>query len=1252
MATAPTSTGPSVIEAQLEILAVRAGLGLEANPKTGAKAQQEEIKKALGTNPNYDAMAAKLKAYAEKLPESDPKKAALSAFTPAKIAEAVRDLNEDYARLIAEANKGKPAAAGAAPAKPAVDKSADVKVVEEALTKIGIKVGARDGVADADFHKATTSLKTLIASVSGVQVDPGQCTPKDCDALLKGIQGFLGSQQFKDLQQIRKGTVPESITKDLGMVEAAGLRAAIALKGTEAERVQEFLTLAADSYSKSNDPAKKAIAEGIKKIPPHMLANMPAVLDMLSHDGAKLAQSLKVVYTPDAPGAAPAAQKPAAATTQAPAAPPAAPAPAAPAPAAPLTAEQELAKTNASIELVESVLQQKIMPQLGKFSGFLGKFVDVNKIVPTITADQIGNKDAAGNQIFDAQSQRMTATLVMALKELGGEQGANGVYNEVIGKDLQTKILTEDAYKVVRDGMGLRKFTQDEAKVLLSNDADLTAEGIEKKKKLEAEARELRLLFQSLDDLAKKNKLLAQPEAETITKGNLMIDAAAGFLDKFPKIKAMIVGFLKTDLGQMVAGAAAMMGYDLNRLVDNKQPAKSPEQLADQARPVVEKAFRSNVDEAKAALAAAGNKSPDVPTLMGKTEEILMGKMGSPAMTAISAVVFKDAKDDTIKAAIQQAMAEAKKAPNEEAAIQNFTNKLAELGQQYRKTNNITIDPQVAREALNKIEVQLGGQPVSGVVIPPKSEFQAPVLGGGTGMAAGAPVTTAGAAQSVAAPEMPKGGMQFKVGEHVITLAPKTVEAATDTFKQGPIRLSKGRIDDISAVIVSDFDKLGLTGIKPDQLMKAGKPVDAATPAFVRGMTEILVRAQVENADKEGKVLKPEDFHLKFDAKGQSLAVNYMRQHGVDAAKADQVMNALHSMANDHTTAKGKTVSSSVLEQSFYSPLFKVVGVTDVKPAPAAPAVDPNAIKVDPKDQAVFDLFKKNGKDPNCEPLVFWGKKGADGVIVPSEKGQDGAEPMLGYVDRKDGNKFKLAHINQDGNDYVKTRKLPEDIYNKVADNYVLAVKIDGKTVNLGMEPHKPTPEQVPFLKAEIQRHIDCRLDLPSLLAEQKFKPAAAPPAVAPVAPAPEVRAEPPKENLSPYNDPRMRAALEEEMRRVQAERDRSRGVKPQNGNGACQVTIVQQETYRNTPLIGPLAMVRHIFGEKAEDRVVDATTSNDGRLKHDARVRSHLITNCGDMGVQGGSVGGASYGAPANYIYQSTKYGTNAVQINMGGRP
>ncbi len=1059
-------------------------------------------------------------------------------------------------------------AAASAPAAP-VDKTAEIKFVEETLGKMKISVGTVDGKTDDAFHKGTTQFKNLLAAFAGVKVADGVCTPAECDQLLTGLNKFLGDkEQIDALKAVMQGKAPA------GMATAKAKYVEFEVKDmTPAQRIFFALEYAADERAEGKakgqngvkDPSMK---QALAAMPKEIRDNLDTIFTTLENDGAKLLQNLKVVYTPTAAApAAPGAQVPApAAVTTAPAAPP-----------APATTEpRDISK---DIRAVEFTLHEFISPMLKNVTGVIGKLGFSDSLLPVITQEDLDDKGADGKAVFGAKSQRMTAMTVMVLKEMAGYERADGTYTKEIGEDLLMKIMTDDKMKMVRDKVGIPKLTPELAEAVLAKDAPTEpaklAEGASAadKKAYEAELKEyqkliklrekadaLKKFFESLNNLHDNGLLMKDDQAASVTKGNMMIDAASAALDKWaPGLKKMLVNFLQnTAIGQMIGGVMGMMGMDVSRLWEKPENHKTPQQVLDNSIIAVSKTFESEFNKAQKELGA------DAPfaAVMAKTKKSITDDMnGWIASTTMKALLPGGSEDD-VKKLVQKALEAAEKQKNGVDAQKAFTETLQAGGLQWQKEKKLdfaTLDKYVAETRTQVQALQAEGSG-AGFVAPRPAAPAAPASGGGRVDAAPAaapqPLTReqqmarlkldeAGMAKlekeqaewerqrasgesysksspmklaemnagvwgqdrAAAAGSTARGAINFELGDKVVSIIPGSAETASGVFqRQLPVRASNGRMGAITEVLYENFDKLGITGIKKEQLLgKDGKPLDGASHAVVQALTELSVRSQLRiDPSKEAD---PKLTHMTINA----YAIAQMQHLGIDPAAIDKAKKAIDSMAVDHASFVGGTKGQkapaggwpSVLEQTFAGYVYKVEIKDKPAPAPAAPVAPAapakpagpyDGIAVDPKDAAIFDAYKgHNAKKggPNCEPLFF--AMDSKGTIlsaadyqkkVAQKEDVSDFKAYAALVDQK-AKRFEVLSIGDGKDNYIFTRKLPDAVADKIIDNYTIRIKQNGQDVDVGLGK-APTAEQRPLVIAEIKKAIDCALGLkaPELVSE------------------------------------------------------------------------------------------------------------------------------------------------------------------------
>ena len=874
-----------------------------------------------------------------------------------------------------------------------------IKSAETLLSSFGIDVGVVDGKVDAKFTEAVDKLKTLMASVAGVTVSttPG-LNGDDINALEKGIRAFVSSPQFKDLQQARQGTIPESA--GLKGYQSAMLEASLGPMG-EGARIRMVLGLKAAS-----DPE---FGQKLSQVDDKILGNIPAIMDGLQSHSDELIAGLRAAYVPSGAGAsqqvaqdgqnktAPSGsdfsvgsklgissahaeevhpgEKPqgsektpvttdtgktdnhrSSATTSSGA-----------------DDEKQLAK---DVKAIESLLFENQKALLGKISGPLDTFgINPGEFLPLLTKDDLND----GATEFGVKSQQMTAMVIMALKKMDGEKNPNGTYDASIGKQLQKDILTKDEFAYIRENVFHinKKFSAAEAGALLSKGTSDTREILE-----------MRLFFDALDRLEKKKKLDRDNVATSTTPTNLLLDGLCQFLDKSSmgqQFKGWIRGFFtNSQIGQMVGSVLAMFGINVGRLWGDKDDAGA----MDRAKPTVENIFAGYTKDAQNDL----GPNASFADVMAKTKEEIMKDVDSGACNAAMKLIFGDADKETIKKALETALDNAAKQPNADAAKQVFADSLVEMGKQYQNGKQIDLDQVAkvwveAKETVEQAEARqkqgLDANPFAPVTTsssaPTTSPSPAGAASGGL-----SPDANSGAEQSAGGAK--PDPVEVNVNDLSADMAGNVIKEGDQSFafvyKPDPknyeqsLQPSNGRVQDMLEVITQ-----GVKGGKIEMSLGAdlllddhGALEDRATKPVCAYMEELVVRAQIWDKLEKDPAAKIDlnTLDRKLSAENLSVVLSYLEHNNVEGT--DKFQKAALSMAQDHTL-EGAFVNGPQLD------LVKVVG-------DLVKQHDAGAPKAGNDDQRFLQMYREKNahySGDNCAPLIFMARRDENGTLVTLE---------------------------------------------------------------------------------------------------------------------------------------------------------------------------------------------------------------------------------------------------------------------------
>lgn len=1156
------------VKASIQSLSViRDGLGLDAadfSPETvrdtiSALALRSELK----PNPE-DFVASLVHVPAGANAPIDPSiiKTALS-YLPASVAVLERAVAASAQPQVQPNTAAVTPTSGAAPgsaatsastaAVPQADNTQSVKAVETMLSSFGINVGKVDGTKDPQFDAAVSNLKDIIkAVVPTVSVSAGAgLTQGDIAALKTGIETFAASQQFKDLQMVRTGKLP--VAPDASMLDKSKIAGAeyFLSDKSEAERIAFALEQKA-----GEDPA---LAEALKKVPTSIIDKMPTILDTLGKPENRnaLIAGLQAVYAPPASASSVANT---ATTTQATPAQPAVttqqttttqPAPVVPDPAGaqgttptqPSTpaqsADDKVAKASV---FVETVLYEKITPVLDDFAGKFSMLnIKPSDILPVLTQEDVGGD-------FDVKSQRMAATTIMGLKSLAGIEPADGTYNEAIGNQLKLAILTDDKMQMVRDAFEVPKMGVAEAKALLSDE-----------KQSVMQAQSLHIFFDSLNTLEKAKKLDRDKVAQSTTTRNMMLDGLALGLDKWaPGLKDTLKDFfMNSEIGQMAGAVLAAFGINVGRLWGDKDDAAAMEN----AKPTISRVFNDYITEAQNQL------GPNAPfnEVMAKTRENVMDKLENSATFNLGMkAIFGNADKDTIKNAIDKALAAAESAPNAQAATEQYANTIVELGKQYSKGEKIDFDKAAAllAEAQQTItssasDFDLRNQSTSSAAAkadpaavtaaaatgttpnPAPSSTTTTVPATSTSSTAPAAVTAAAktaaavtstsasatpalaqnSAASVVKPNMAQATTTVANATQVTAdMASNKIDAGNKllhfTYIPDPkdyvqkLMPSEGRVKAMLEVVNENAEALSMSLPMSMTKGKNGQIVDLATKPVCAVLEELSIRAHVAQQLRNGEEIDTTKLDRKIDEVDDIRAVaSYMLESGVESKDVDKFRKAAESLRADATLEKG-FINTPQLSLVQVDALVKEMKA-------AAPVIDPNAVKVDPNDAALYQRYrdlnaqKGKGPDDHCVPLVFMARE-ENGKLVTIEEDREAGKAIdmdennnpEGYnvyvgivVNNRDkdptNDQFKVMEVK----DFIKNELhvgLEDPVYDALRKDYSWSDTV-GKTANeiADLRYQKPT-----LIDTTIKNALCLNDPAPELAAKQDAdaKPKAAEP--------------------------------------------------------------------------------------------------------------------------------------------------------------
>ncbi len=487
--------------------------------------------------------------------------------------------------------------------------------------------------------------------------------------------------------------------------------------------------------------------------------------------------------------------------------------------------------------------------------GDVGDLPGVGKFISKIgLADKLYTPLTVADGKFGAHEQDLMSKLIMLMKTIDGQEGANGYYSEAIGHKLQLSILTKPEFSFIRDNenINVRFYGDDEESIKLAQDL-LNFERIKKpaddaseqekaaykqnqefyekhKEELRSIAR-LSNIFDSMNILTNTTNTkfgkYDNKKAAQVTQYNMMMDMVSSFLPDGMKTWLKDF-FVNSEIGQMLGDfLGAFMGFDVARLWGEGRVDFDP--VEDSLKSLGEK-FGETIDKIKAA-------NPDMAfadQMKLVTKDIMGGKLsgGINGLAAQAALVLAVGRDETdfINAAIEEALEAAEAGRNKGEAVDIFLLKLDEIGSKYRNNSEVTIDDEVfvKPDARSSVEIRRDIATQAKVLEANGVEF--------TGREIDAEFIELGENKNIA-----------------LVFTPDTTNWERELYP------SNGVVRNIQDVLARNKDALGIS-LDPKMMMKEDgttftDTMNIGTNAFIE---EMLIRAQIYSLVEEGVKITPE----------------------------------------------------------------------------------------------------------------------------------------------------------------------------------------------------------------------------------------------------------------------------------------------------------------------------------------------------------------------------------------------------------
>ncbi len=567
-----------------------------------------------------------------------------------------------------------------------------IPVIESANSGVDIpEMGAIDGVLDKDSYDAFEKTMQFLAQKAEIDYSQG-CTDEFCSELQNKLNRYFTIEKGKLEAELLAAEGFAAFSDDYkdDVVE-------IKQKITEMEEIQNSVpTLMADINNLNNSGNLRAIEmTEVEVSSPSATASVSTEPDVVKPVGVNVQPETSADSSVQNESLT----------------------------AQPASSEVS-ADVQSAIDNVEDAMS-RVIKNIDKLP--LGGFADKIAPLKDMLVKPIDQKDGE----FDANSQEMASTLLMILKTVDGVENADGTYNERIGDQLQIDILSKDEFDFLRKELGINgSFTKDEAVVLMRGTfvpeefvevSSETPEAREERLAQHIKAQEaaavqfeivskkltqgneeglmkLNALFQGLDTLSSEevNLLDPQKKAAEKTRNNLMFDIAGGFLEKTGMLNGIKDFFTNNAIGQFLGTILGMVGFDVNRLWGEKgADLENPDEMAAKLGDDFERVYKEIEGD---------NPGADFDEVMRLTKEKTMdGMNGFWGGNAIKIALGSDNKE-MLTAAVSEALDDAARAGNLEAAKEVFVERIQEFGEAYK--NGQTIE--LAGKSYSKTDNGLG----------------------------------------------------------------------------------------------------------------------------------------------------------------------------------------------------------------------------------------------------------------------------------------------------------------------------------------------------------------------------------------------------------------------------------------------------------------------------------------------------------------------------------------------------------------
>jgi|GEM_PF-4788110 len=648
--------------------------------------------------------------------------------------------------------------------------------------------------------------------------------------------------------------------------------------------------------------------------------------------------------------------------------------------------------------------------------------------------------------VFGPKSQDLAAKMILTMKTMDGRfKTPDGTYNEDIGRQLKSSILLNPNMAMIReqikdgDGnsllprcLGLDSMGQPlkgnelkhrEALIgeMVKYDEELKDPGKEDagaykeyqyrmklrneidtnfKKELDG-VKELNNVFHSMNILHQSGDLLDNKQASMLTQKNMMMDMAAAALDQFaPGIKTWLKDFFtNSKWGKMIAPMLAMKDMDVSRLWGERTDVSDPKQQ-------MLKGFDDIYGDAAEAAKTKDNPNPTTEQIMDKAQEMAAETMSKGisgfAFTKSMKIMFKDEDENFIKDVVTEALEAAGDAGSKEEARKLFAQSVESA---MTAKNLAPNDPKEIIEDAKTIGEEHKKQP--GYTPPPASLS-----------AAGQPgVHPRPSRTDLGAGDPTKNYVDAELIEAGKTDVRLTYDPNYEPFPQGPLRLSKGRVQELQEVLAENAEALGLS-LKPEGMEIDGKLSDMATQYTCAVIEETLIRAKIHELQAGDKEITQDDldaFKKELDTKnfGSVLEDNldnvmaYMEAKGVSEADRAKFKENVEDLAGDYHSTKlagNPKQDSSVLEQSFFGGQF-LLELSQWVPEKKveAPVEAPKAeAPVEAPKSELEQKYLAHNQGRDCEVPFFYKKEGSESVFAtirnqsgtPGDKSDDKFEEL------------------------------------------------------------------------------------------------------------------------------------------------------------------------------------------------------------------------------------------------------------------